>query len=166
MHFTPSSVTGLQFENINSFLVKMILEWPLTPTGRELCILSVITARLSYFFKWNPLPPARLVDAVLCCNVSHEPTHFLVAPSQSNTVAPLTGNVHHLLCHAWGPVVNTDTGVLWPSPLLCIRVIFKNPSWTGGTNREDFEDVKGAEGQITHHFTPARFTAFFKTMCP
>lgn len=45
-------------------------------------------------------------------------------PAQSNAVAPLTGNVHHLLCHAWGPVVNTGRGVLWPSPLSTHPVVY------------------------------------------
>lgn len=31
------------------------------------------------FFNRKPPPPVKLLDAVLCCNVSHEPTHFLLA---------------------------------------------------------------------------------------
>lgn len=46
--------------------------------------------------------------------------------------------------------------------LLCLCVIFKNSSRTGGTNRDDFDDLKGAMEQITHHFTRTEFIAFLK----
>lgn len=91
--------------------------WPSLEAGhnREHCTLRAIRDRLS-FSSPSP-PPAKLLDTVLCCNVSQEHTRTSSWPAQSNAVASLTGNVHHLLCHAWGPVANTDGRILWPSPL-------------------------------------------------
>lgn len=123
--------------------------WPSLEAGhnREHCTLRAIRDRLS--FSSPPPPPAKLLDTVLCCNVSQEHTRTSSWPAQSNAVASLTGNVHHLLCHAWAPVANTDGRILWPSPLST------RPLHMRTRDRDDFE---GAE---EHHFTHTAFYCFF-----